>query len=199
MELTTLISPEEAAEQLRVYEAQLAEERTAEDDAIRAGYRAAARGNPVIELSTAVAAGGWFRSGLPRIAVVRADATECWVNVRRPQWDGAETELVFTDNGSTRGWAMVGRHRVAVSVPTPEVVTNRAWRGRTIVPSIPPNHRPRRTRLHRFHILWEVERWAQVAPRDPALLRHIRGDLWAVMATWDLTDLERAVLSARRS
>jgi len=32
-------------------------------------------------------------------------------------------------------------------------------------------------------------------PRDPALIRHIRGDLWAVLAVWDLTELERAVLA----
>ena len=37
-----------------------------------------------------------------------------------------------------------------------------------------------------------------LAPRDPALLRHVRGDLWAVLSVWDLTDLERMVLSQRR-
>jgi hypothetical protein len=37
MELTTLISPEEAAERLKVYTSQLADERTLEDDTIRAG------------------------------------------------------------------------------------------------------------------------------------------------------------------
>jgi hypothetical protein len=42
-----------------------------------------------------------------------------------------------------------------------------------------------------------VEEWTRVPPRDPALLRHIRGDLWVVLAVWDLTDLERLVLSQR--
>jgi len=54
--------------------------------------------------------------------------------------------------------------------------------------------------LSHYHILWEAT-WEQTnppPPRDPALLRHIAGDLWVVMRTWDLTDLERAVLSARR-
>ena len=48
-----------------------------------------------------------------------------------------------------------------------------------------------------FHILWEVEQWDPTPPVDPALVRHIRGDLWAVIAMWDLTELERAVLAAR--
>lgn len=37
------------------------------------------------------------------------------------------------------------------------------------------------------------------APVDPALLKHIGGDLYAVVATWDLTDLERAVLDGHRA
>jgi hypothetical protein len=51
--------------------------------------------------------------------------------------------------------------------------------------------------LAALHVLWEVERWELVPPTDPALIRHIRGDLWAVLATWDLTEIERHVLAQR--
>ena len=47
-----------------------------------------------------------------------------------------------------------------------------------------------------YHVLWEAE-WQQVVPRDPFLLRHIGGDLYSVVAAWDLTDLERSVIAAR--
>jgi hypothetical protein len=196
MQLDTLISPDEARAQLAHYEAQLAEERTVEDDAIRAGYRAAERGLPVISLPDAVHAGGYFPSGLPRIAIARATSTECFV--RESQW-GTGRQYVFSRESWDRGRAQVGRHRVEVLTPGPGQIQNqkRAFRGRTIVPTIPPQFRPRRTRLHLFHILWEVEEWTPVPPRDPALLRHLRGDLWTVHAVWDLTELERAVLSAR--
>jgi hypothetical protein len=196
MDLTTLISPEEAAERLEQYQRQVKEERTAEDDAIRAGLRAAQRGLPVISLTAAVAAGGWFPNGLPRIAVVRADATECWVRPYHRRVSGV-TELVFRDQRLDQGRARVGLHRVSVDVPAPKSMTNQAWDGHTIVPSIPPQHRPNRRRLHRFHILWEVERWDPTPPVDPALIKHIRGDLWSVQAVWDLTPLERAVLTGR--
>lgn len=196
MDLSTLISPEEATERLRHYQAQIAAERTPEDDAIRAGYRAAARGLPVISLPAAVHAGGYFdRTGLPRLAIARADAETCWLrcDVRDDEW-----RWEYTDIEWTRGRVDVGRHRVVVrtSGPGPGSFT-KPWRTRTLVPSIPPEHRPNRSRLWRFHVLWEVERWTLVAPTDPALVRHIRGDLWAVVATWDLTPLERAVLTAR--
>jgi hypothetical protein len=193
MQLDTLISPDEAKAQLEHYEDQLAEERTAEDDAIRAGYRAAARGLPVINLPAAVHAGGYFDNGLPRIAIARADATECWL--RASGRSGGH--LVFSTREWDRGRAQVGRYRVDLTVPGPGEMRQRPWGGYTIVPTVPPQFRPRRTRLHLFHILWEVEAWTPVPPRDPALLRHLRGDLWTVHAVWDLTDLERAVLAGR--
>jgi hypothetical protein len=198
MELATLeITEEEAKERLAEYEHQLAEERTAEDEAIKAGYRAAARGLPVVRLTRCIQNGGFFDNGLPRIAVVRADATECWVQVSHA-WHGRPWSFIFgdEDRADNRG-ALVGKHTLRVSVPGPDQVTNAVYRANTIVPIIPPRHRPRRHRIRGFHILWEVEQWRRVAPKDPALLRHIRGDLWSVVATWDLTDLERAVLSAR--
>ncbi len=75
MNLTTIDIPVgEAKARLAEYQAAVREERNAEDEAIAAGYRAAARGLPIIRLSEAVEAGGWFEDGLPRIAVIRADA-----------------------------------------------------------------------------------------------------------------------------
>ena len=195
MNLTTLEMPvEEAKARLTEYEQMIATERTAEDDAIAAGYRAAARGLPVIMLTEVFNAGGWFPNGLPRLAIARADAKEVRVEVR-----GHNTrEIVFTDDdaGDNRG-ALVGRNTVRVNGLTPPTTIDRQWRGRTIVPLIPPRHRPRLRRLRGFHVLWEVERWTPAPSKDPALVRHIRGDLWSVVATWDLTDLEMAVLSQR--
>jgi hypothetical protein len=193
-----VIDRDDAKARLDEYRAQVAEERTAEDDAIAAGYRAAARGLPVIHLPDVIHAGGYFPNGFPRIAVARADATECYVRAWL-QTGGDHASFLFTDREWDRGRARVGRHRVAVRTSGPTEWSGDRWRGRTIVPVIPPQHRPKRSRLWRFHVLWEVERWDPTPPVDPALLRHIRGDLWAVMATWDLTPLERAVLAARSS
>ncbi len=66
-----------------------------------------------------------------------------------------------------------------------------------MVPLIPPALRPS-TDFRNFHILWEAE-WQRVAPKDPALLKHVGGHLYAVLATWDLTELERAVLGGIRA
>jgi hypothetical protein len=196
MDLDTIgIGPAEARAKLAEYQAALdAGGATAEDQAIAAGYRAVARGRPLISLARTVARGGWHPNGLPRIGVCQAEATQC-----RVQWSGGD--LVFTDEWShgNRG-ALVGHHSVRVPVAGDDRPGggNRWWAGSAPVPLVPPGSRPRRpAKLSRCHVLWEVEEWKQVAPVDPALIRHVRGDLWEVLATWDLTQLERLVLMQR--
>src|SRR5262249_44539205 len=112
MNLSTLDIPEaEARAKLDEYRALVYQERTAEDDAIAMGYRAAARGLPAISLPATIAAGGFHDDGLPRIAVVRADSPACYV-----RWDG--TDLVFADRDDWRAnrGALVGAHSVRVRV-----------------------------------------------------------------------------------
>jgi hypothetical protein len=194
MDLTTIDIPvEDAKAFLDDYRNLVASERTREDEAIAAGYRAAARGLPVISMSATIQAGGYFDSGLPRLAVARADWTQCWVRI--PWSDG---DIVFSEDemagGRNRGSLVAPQ---TIRVPTPDRPSGRLWRGSTIVPIVPPRFRPRGRKLKSHHVLWEVESWTMIPPKDPALLRHIRGDLWSVLAVWDLTDLERAVLSQR--
>lgn len=198
MDLAPLeISKDEAREKLAEYQQALLAERSAEDEAIAAGYRAASRGLPVISLTRTVAAGGFHPGGLPRLAVIGAEATECFA-----RWDGGSLVFADRDDRMANRGALVGAHSVRVPVAGDDQPADRyvSWRaGRTLVPLVPPRHRPRPRRLRHCHILWEVEEWTPVAPRDPALLRHIRGDLWAVLAIWDLTELERMVLTQRAS
>lgn len=194
-----------AKAKLDEYRKSLATDRNVEDEAIAAAYRMAAQGYPIISLSTAIAAGGWFDNGLPRLAVARADAKSC--TVQRESWRSARRLTFFDEFESGRPVrALVGENHVGLDLDLPEAVpgVRLAYRGTTVVPPVPPQFRPKagtpdnaKARLRRLHILWEVEKWDPTPPRDPALLRHIRGDLWAVLAVWDLTDIERHVLAQR--
>jgi hypothetical protein len=193
------ITEEEAAKRVAEYESVLEAERSAEDAAILSAYRAAKRGLPVISLTKAFQIAGYHTegvsAGLPKLAIVRADAKECWVEC------GSNGKLKFASKewDRSRG-ALVGASHVVVDTGVSPPAQHRPrWRGHTIVPLVPPRHRPKKGRLHSFHILWEVDEWTPVPPKDPALLRHIRGDLWSVQAVWDLTEMERLVLSQRRT
>jgi hypothetical protein len=45
--------------------------------------------------------------------------------------------------------------------------------------------------------LWEVNQWSPARPPDdPVLLSPLGGDLYAVLAHWDLTEIEKMVLGA---
>lgn len=190
-----LIDPDEAKKLCAEYEEAFKRDRHVEDQEIARGYRAAARGLPIIELSKVITAGGCFPNGLPRLAVARADAKICQVETYNYLTGGIVYHSDPTRWISHRG-ALVGMKHVAVKA-TPEGLERRARDGQTIVPITPPRFRPRRSQLNNFHVLWEVEEWRLVPPIDPALIRHIRGDLWSVLAVWDLTPLERAVLAQR--
>ena len=64
------------------------------------------------------------------------------------------------------------------------------------MPLVPIDLRPKRG-LANYHILWEAI-WQNVPPVDPLLLRRVGpGDLWIVVAAWDLTEVEQAALAAR--
>lgn len=200
MNLATIeIDPTVAEERLSEYRESLRHDRNAEDERMAKAYAAAAKGLPVLRLSDAVEHGGWFSNGLPRIAVVRADATRCIVQISRTQHRSDAEVLFHADERRRNLGAMVGEQTVRTRVPDPGMY-GRAVRfsGETMVPPVPPKFRPRRSRLHLFHILWEVEKWDPTPPKDPALLRHIGGDLWSVHAVWDLTELERAVITGTR-
>lgn len=196
MELPEMaVDPAEVEEKLAEYESVPAEQRTAEDTALRTGYRAARRGRAVISLPRAVAAGGFHDSGLPRLAVVRATATECYA-----WWD--RSALIYaSDEFADNRKALVAKRTVRVPMSGDDLPARRpgsGWnRGRTLVPLVPPACRSYWPGMRSCHILWEVEEWELVAPRDPALIHHLLGDLWEVLSTWNLTDLERAVLSQR--
>lgn len=160
-----------------------------EYEAIEAGYRAAARGLPLIMLSQAMQTGGWDDKGRPRFAVAPALFTKIAASFGGSElvfydpkhWSGrnVKSRRVF----NVRGWAQ----------------RQNAWNGGRIeamVPIVPPDvlKRPDLD-LSRRVILWEAD-WT-APPIDPLLLLPIGGDLFAVEAAWDLTDLERAVIAGR--
>ena len=196
MDLAPLeISPDEAREKLDEYQESLRHDRNAEDEAIAAAYRAAARGLPVISLPRAIGTGGFFPDGNPKLAVIAATAAECFV-----RWDNGALVYSTWDSPQANRGSLVGKTSVRVPLAPDDrpAGLRRRWESAsTVVPLVPPAHRLHLRRMNHCHILWEVESWTQVPPRDPALIRHIRGDLWAVLSVWDLTELERLVLSQR--
>lgn len=204
---TTLIEidPEQARQKLRAYRARVHKDAEETYSMARKAYQAAADGYPLIELSRAIQEGGFFPDMRPRLAIARADRFEVFFS-----WDYGETNASFIartkreptmathQSASLSLNVEMGRRHGQLLDPINRRIPMRV-RGFARVPMVPADKRPHSGQLRDWHILWEVEQWSDRShgsppPRDPYLLKHVAGDLWAVLAEWDLTDLERAVM-----
>lgn len=159
------------------------------DAAIMIGYGALARGRAIVDIFEAIPTAGLHDNGLPKLAIGRADwpyVQLAWRWKHPGHWTFAK-------------WPSPRRGRPPAGINLPAGLLPRSsvnFTPRAMTPLIPPRIRPATAELHRYHILWEAD-W-QAPPGDPMLLRHLAGSLYAVLAVWDLSPLERAVLGATR-
>lgn len=144
---------------------------------------------PLIAALAEIVKAGANEAGQPKLAIMRADQKLCYLDLMS---DGRAIM-----HARKNGWDL---HRAAASVkfefPAGSFpASTRQRRLESVVPHIPPDIRPKRG-IQNYHILYEAV-WRREIPVDPMLLRRVgkTGDLWTVLAVWELTDLERAVLA----
>lgn len=140
-------------------------------------YRQIALGKKVISVRDAICNAGLGPDGRPVLAIGQANQQSVMCHIY-------SNEVLFHHGwGAYPNWGKI-------ALPGASSLTRN---GEALTPRIPPQHRPPANVLHRYHILWEAD-WKSI-PRDPYLLRRIgRADAWVVLAAWDLTDVEMAVL-----
>ena len=196
MELTTIDMPRGDARRAFLEYREAVRERHSDEDAeIMRGYRELAQGRQLIRLSETIAAGGLDDQERPRLAVGPPDYERVWLECAASR-DGSSL-ITYTPRPDPAPHAGIrsGVVKVNARFDHPAAPTRWNTRWQALVPIVPPRFRPARyTRKH--FILWEAE-WFTAraqAPVDPALIRHIGGDLWAVLAVWDLTEVEQSVL-----
>lgn len=181
---TITMEQEKAREAYAQYKQAVRENRAnAQDRAIMLGYRALTKGKTLVNIADAIRQGDLDELGRPRLAIGRADWEQSYF--RRP-WSGSN-RLRFSANSSPSG------REITINIPWwngPVQLSKDIWRAPT--PHIPPSIRPAGD-LTKYWILWEAA-WDAV-PVDPWLLQRIDGMLFVVLAAWDLTELERAVLA----
>ena len=162
------------------------------DDAIRRTYQLIAQGRMVIRALESVKAAGLNAKGWPNLGLCRADFERCYLSLWRDgsakmaddRWARTKSKIISFPTGTFTG------------VPEYKEKWQSSHDAESIVPLVPIHLRPKRG-LQNYHILWEAE-WTRAVPKDPMLLRRIgKGDMWLVVAAWDLTEIERAALATR--
>lgn len=199
---STLITmdPDAALAKLEAYRNERHKDAEEFSNACLEAYAALAEGTPLIELTRAIQEGGFDEQMRPRLAIAPADRMEV-----RFEWRSTSTVALF-DASRKSSASMRTYPRLFREVDLQQHHGQFYPRGfaKTIVayarvPAAPADVRPATGQLRDWYILWEVEQWADKPflaepPRDPYLLKHIGGDLYAVLAEWDLTEIERAVM-----
>lgn len=180
-----------ARDAVRAYRDSVIARHGAEYEAIRKTYVAIARGKRVIDLLATMKAAGVDAQQRPKLAIARADTR--FVRFDR-RWEGN----FFLSSRERGNFPRPHRSRTAGRLSTWLPLDAPRATDRTltaIVPIIPPEFLPEPKDLAKYHILWEAD-W-EAAPVDPFLLKRIHGYLYVIVAQWDLTEVERAVIGAR--
>ncbi|RPJ83865.1 MAG: hypothetical protein EHM13_06415 [Acidobacteria bacterium] len=173
------------------------------------GYKEIAAGKQVIDLGQALHAAGVQEDTLyPRLAICRADASKVRV-VMKPdgsavfvdeaaRWRSRNAKrMVKLPEGTFPSYVMQWNGGSPYRTRPGGALERGAWgqEATALVPIVPPHLHPRGA-LGNFHILWDAV-WTPAPPKDPLLLRHLAGSLYAIVAHWDLTPLEQAVMRGR--
>ncbi|MBN1629467.1 MAG: hypothetical protein JW990_06880 [Thermoleophilia bacterium] len=195
--------------------AEYAKADTPAHQAVSAAYQALAEGRMVVSISRILREAGCRPdSWLPRIAIAPSGAREIQVVYELRGGNGVRTLFVPTGPAHGTGWEPgFGSWRYEHPVNDlfrrgPDLGPYRASaQARALVPEPPPRVRARlnptfNLTLENYLTLWEAEwmdvqeRWMVVAG-DPAILMPLAAgsDVAVVLATWDLTPLEQAVLA----
>ena len=201
MQLDTIEMPvEEAKQAFHEYRRAIRSAKTAavnsEDAQIARCYKALAQGRQVINILEAFEQAGEDERGYPRLAIARADEMRIVVAPDRRAATGLEMGPSQMIGWARRSNAVTDGRLFRFPCTARE---QRRPEMHAIVPNIPPALRPPHSLIN-YHLLWEP-RWERKPrpPNDPALLKHLSGPLYAVLATWDLTLVEQAVLGVTRN
>jgi len=149
------------------------------------------KGRTVIDIPKLMKEVGVNKDGEPKLAIARADLRTIsflkgnggWGCYRSRHWAGYKEEVSLPTNTfppwkkNDKGWII----REKIDAPVPIIPA----------PFVPKG------KLENYYILWEVEKWEQVAPRDPILLKRLNNNMFAVLAVWDLTPLEQSIMMSR--
>lgn len=161
-------------------------------------------GGKVIDLYESFKKAGLNADGDPKLAICVADAKICHA------FKYADGRTIFTNRKIGR-WDKATKSNADVVLPKgflkylPQDTTKRLddWNVKhqeiqTTVPIIPVKFLSLiKSKLSNYHILWEVEKWIPEPPKDPILLKQLTPNLYGVLATWELTLLEQAIIRGR--
>ena len=165
-------------------------------------------GGKVIDVFESFKKAGLNEDTDPKLAICRANAKVVFAqklnsgsiffqgDTQRPAWKMTKKNGDIKLPNGTFAWTI--EEATSQWNPNVKIKQIKHQNIKTLVPIIPAKLLSLvRAKLCNYHILWEVEKWELLPPRDPILVRQLTPNLFGVIATWELTDLERAIIRGR--
>ena len=154
------------------------------------------KGGQIVDIPVTFSKTGLRNTDLPKLGIVPVNAKCCYLYKQRN--GGA----IFSAENKQNSWNLYARGNDVELPPDTfrwKELENNRWK--TLAPIIPPRVNVEicaRLIPENYHILYEVEAWTvSTPPRDPILGKMLTKNLFGVLATWDLTELERKIISGR--
>ena len=150
------------------------------------------KGHPLIDIYEVMSKGGLNDNKHPLFAISRADYSKVTFE-KQDQCTGTFRKDIWNDKDQVQLPQNIFKHIWSR-------IEGQDWRIfqkeiTTIVPKPPIEILPDGD-LSGYYILWQVKDWTALPEkRDPFLLKRISENLFAILGSWDVTDLERAVIS----
>ena len=198
------IPKKKAQEEYEAYKQELRFAKTQFNKDMLSIYAHMKHGGKMIDLYEGMKIAGLNKDGDPKLAITNANSPKVRFT-KEYRWQNG---VVVADGGIFRplGYSYRTRENHKIVIPKgffPD--WEKDAKGsiirqeiETITPVVPAKilNPLRSHKLENYHILWEVEDW-RLIPKDPMLLKRITPNMFCVLATWDLTPLERAVIKGR--
>jgi len=187
-----IISKEKARKEYKKYLEILKERKEQHLQDLKKLYYHLKDNHKIIDVYEALRFVGLNNKQEPRLAIVRADAKLCYFHKE----DNNKGFFSFDDYNS---------HSYKFNVNLPSNIFKINWKRdrwsiknrslQTKVPIVPANCMPKGN-LKEYYLLWEVDKWENI-PNDPILLKRITKNLFAIIKTWKLSKLEKALIAGR--
>jgi hypothetical protein len=219
MEIEQLaISKQKAEKEYQTYKEELQLSKTQFNLDMKALYAHMRHGGKVIDVWESMKLAGLNKDGDPRLAIVRADSSKVRfqrrINQRYTTLNGQTGYLDLINEGGAfyfqkKNGKWSPNWEIDVKIPNgffPEWPKKQDGQYikrqvETVTPIIPARlMNPLRShKLKNYYILWEVDEWKLIPPKDPMLLKKVTPNMFLILAHWDLSPLERAVIRGRIS
>lgn len=162
---------------------------------MKAVYNQLKSGKKLVDIQTVFERGGINDQNQPKLAIALGSSKQCFCRYTQ------QGRIMFSHKSF--GWD--SREDVIIrgmpKLPDSMFTANQRWElhkdWQCPVPMIPASVRPPKKDMKHYYVLWEVDQWKPIPPRDPFLLRRITPNMFVVVAAWNLTELERAVMKGR--